>query len=129
MKGFHLYGRLAIGLLIAVLVASPALAQRPQSSVAAKNTLDRTKIPPPAKTPVLRVPAWTETTLSNGAAFIVSEKHDLPLVSFTITFSGGADQFERSDRRGLASITASMMSEGTNGRISTTSRSADRASF
>ena len=25
---------------------------------------------------------------------MVSEKHDLPLVSFSITFLGGADQFE-----------------------------------
>ena len=48
----------------------------------------------PGKTPVLRVPAWTTRQLANGAELVVSEKHDLPLVSFSITFLGGADQFE-----------------------------------
>jgi zinc protease len=78
--------------------------------------LDRKKVPPPGRTPDLRVPVWTKTTLANGADFIVSEKHDLPLVSFSITLLGGAAQFEPADRTGLASITASMLSEGTKTR-------------
>ena len=78
--------------------------------------LDRTKVPPPGRTPDLRVPVWTKTTLANGADLIVSEKHDLPLVSFSITVLGGAAQFEPADRTGLASITASMLSEGTKTR-------------
>jgi predicted Zn-dependent peptidase len=82
----------------------------------ARQALDRGKIPPPAKTPVLRVPAWTKSTLANGAELIVSEKHDLPLVSFSITFLGGANQYEPAERTGLASLTASMMSEGTKTR-------------
>ncbi len=83
---------------------------------AARQALDRKKVPTPGKTPDLRVPVWTKTTLANGADLIVSEKHDLPLVSFSITFLGGAAQFESADRTGLASITASMMSEGTKTR-------------
>ncbi|MBI4476764.1 MAG: hypothetical protein HY654_06295, partial [Acidobacteria bacterium] len=35
-------------------------------SVAAQQTLDRTKVPPPGKPPVLRVPAWTKAKLANG---------------------------------------------------------------
>ena len=62
------------------------------------------------------MPTWTRTTLANGADLIVSEKHDLPLVSFTITFLGGANQFETADRTGVASLTAAMMSEGTKTR-------------
>jgi zinc protease len=87
-------------------------------SVAAsgRQAFDRKKIPPPGKTPELRVPAWTKTTLANGADLIVSEKHDLPLVSFSITFLGGANQFEPADRTGVASLAASMMSEGTKTR-------------
>ena len=46
----------------------------------------------------------------------MSEKHDLPLVSFSLTFLGGANQFEPAERTGLASITAAMMSEGTKTR-------------
>jgi zinc protease len=83
------------------------------TGLGARQAFDRKKIPPPGKAPELRVPAWTRTTLANGADLIVSEKHDLPLVSFSITFLGGANQFEPADRAGLASITASMLSEGT----------------
>ncbi len=81
--------------------------------VPAQQPLDRTKIPPAGKIPQLRVPAWTKATLSNGATLIVSERHDLPLVSFAITFLGGANQFEPQARRGLAAMTTSMLTEGT----------------
>ncbi|RPI51146.1 MAG: insulinase family protein [Acidobacteria bacterium] len=79
-------------------------------------TLDRTKQPPLGKAPELRVPAWTRSKLANGAELIVSEKHDLPLVSFSITLLGGADQFESADNRGVAGLTGAMMSEGTKTR-------------
>jgi zinc protease len=82
----------------------------------AQQSLDRSKTPPPGKPPGLRVPAWTKTTLANGAELIVSEKHDLPLVAFAINFQGGAFQAESASRRGVASLTASMMNEGTKSR-------------
>ena len=97
----------SIAALVAILLAFEA---------SARQALDRTKVPVPGKTPDLRVPTWTKTTLANGADLVVSEKHDLPLVSFSITFLGGANQFEPADRTGLASITAAMMSEGTKSR-------------
>jgi len=81
--------------------------------LAAQQTFDRNKVPPPGKQPALRVPAWTKAKLANGADLIVSEKHDLPLVSLTITFLGGANQFESPERTGIASVVAAMMSEGT----------------
>jgi zinc protease len=70
----------------------------------------------PDPTPVLHVPVWTKTQLANGATLIVSERHNLPLVSFSITFVGGANQFEPADRRGVAAMTASMLTEGTKTR-------------
>src|SRR6185369_11700630 len=76
-------------------------------------TLDRTKVPPAGPTPVLRVPTWTRTQLANGATLIVSERHNLPLVSFAITFVGGSNQFEAAGKRGVAAMTVSMMTEGT----------------
>ena len=82
----------------------------------AGQALDRSKVPAPGKPPVLRVPSWTRVTLSNGAGLIVSEKRGLPLVSFSITLLGGASQFEPPARRGLAALTASMLSEGTTTR-------------
>jgi len=82
----------------------------------AQQPLDRTKVPAPGATPVLRVPTWTKTQLSNGATLIVSERHNLPLVSFTITFVGGANQFEPAAKRGVAAMTAAMLTEGTKTR-------------
>jgi len=96
-----------------LLLATFAVASLPAF---AQQALDRSKIPPPGKPPVLRVPAWTKTTLANGAELRVAEKHDLPLVSFSITFLGGADQFEQGDRRGVGALTAAMLSEGTKTR-------------
>src|ERR1044072_3748830 len=83
------------------------------AAIAQQQTLDRAKVPPPGPTPVLRVPTWTKTQLANGATLIVSERHNLPLVSFTITFVGGSNQFEPAGKRGLGALTASMLSEGT----------------
>ena len=82
----------------------------------ASQTVDRSKQPPIGKVPELRVPTWTKAKLANGAELIVSEKHDLPLVSFSMTFLGGSDQFETAERRGVGSLAASMMSEGTKTR-------------
>src|SRR5262245_42064270 len=98
-----------------VIVASSvgSLAQQP---------LDRTKVPPPGPSPVLRGPILTKSELATGAALIVSERHSLPLVSFTITFLGGSNQFETAKRRGVAAMTSSMMTEGT------TSKSGDQLS-
>ncbi|MEO5510918.1 MAG: pitrilysin family protein, partial [Longimicrobiales bacterium] len=44
------------------------------------------------------------------------EKHDLPLVSFSMGFTGGANQYEPAGKTGVASFTSQMMSEGTTTR-------------
>src|SRR5262245_42468187 len=98
------------------LVALAVIAAFALTATAQQQALDRKKVPPPGKTPTFQPPTWTRSTLTNGADLIVSEKHDLPLVSFTITFVGGTNQYEGADRRGLASTTAAMMLEGTKTR-------------
>jgi predicted Zn-dependent peptidase len=85
-------------------------------ALSAQQAVDLTRVPAPGKTPVLHVPSWTRTTIGNGATLEVSEKHDLPLVSFSITFLGGADQFDPPAKRGVGSLTAAMLSEGTTTR-------------
>lgn len=107
MNAVYARGPLCAAALAVVLLLQTASAQQ---------AFDRRKPPVPGTAPDLRVPAWTKASLANGADLIVSEKHDLPLVSFSITFLGGASQFEPSDRTGLASITAAMLSEGTTTR-------------
>ena len=100
---------LASAVLIAASAATPLVAQK-------NSALDRTKVPTAGTPAALRVPAWTKAKLSNGAELIVSEKHNLPLVSFRITFIGGSNQFEPAGKTGLAGITASMLTEGTTHR-------------
>lgn len=107
---FHRRSRLTARACIAGLACALTL------TLSAQQAFDRKKIPVPNKAPELRVPAWTKSKLANGADFVVSEKRDLPLVSFSITFMGGANQFEPPDKTGLASMTAAMMSEGTTSR-------------
>jgi zinc protease len=85
-------------------------------TASAQQVLDRKKAPPAGATPTLHVPTWTKGTLPNGADLILSEKHDLPLISFSITFLGGDDQFETAGREGVASLTAALLSEGTKTR-------------
>ena len=103
-------GHAAVALATALLISVSSvvsLAQQP---------LDRAKVPTPGPNPTLRVPTWTKTQLSNGATLIVSERHGLPLVSFNISFVGGTNQFEPAGKRGVAALTASMMTEGTKTR-------------
>jgi zinc protease len=96
-----------LGLALACLLATPLLAQQ---------KLDRTLVPTPGKAPLLRVPAWTTTKLANGATLVVTPKRDLPLVNFTLSFVGGAANFEPAGKLGVAGFTSQMLSEGTPSR-------------
>lgn len=104
-------------LLLAAAFAAPLAAQAKQRPASVKKVaLDRTKVPEPTRAPVLRVPTWTKTQLSNGAELIVSQKRDLPLLSVNITFLGGSNQFDAAEEIGVASFAAQMLSEGTSTR-------------
>src|SRR5262249_19475981 len=92
---------------IAALIAVPAIL--PAQGVA--SSFDRTKAPPVASAPVFRVPTWTVDTLPNGARLVVVEKHDLPLVSFSIHFEGGS--LQTNAKQGVATFVGAMMREGT----------------
>ena len=101
----------AIIALILFGVAAP-LNLAAQSS-AARAPIDRTVQPTPGPTPLLKVPTWTRMRLSNGAELVVSQKRDLPLVSVSINFLGGSNQFEDRQKLGVASFTSAMLTEGT----------------
>src|SRR5262249_54795666 len=83
---------------------------------AQQSKLDRRVIPTAGKTPDLHVPGWTKTTLPDGAELVVSEKHNLPLVSVRINFVGGSNQFEAGNKTGLAGLVGEMLTEGTTHR-------------
>src|SRR3954453_5924807 len=88
----------------ALAVAAALVISLANIAALAQQTLDRTAVPSPGPTPVLHVPTWTKTQLANGATLIVSERHGLPLVSFTITFLGGSNQFESGGKKGVRAM-------------------------
>ncbi|MGH7670629.1 MAG: M16 family metallopeptidase [Gemmatimonadaceae bacterium] len=90
----------------------------PTALIAQGATLDRTKAPPVGPTPAFKVPTWSMDTLSNGARLVVVEKHDLPIVSFSIHFNGGTNQL--GTKAGVSQFVGAMMREGT------TTRTADQ---
>ena len=97
-------------------VACAALLVSSIAAPVAQQQFDRTKPPVPGELPELRVPAWTTSTLANGAQLIVTERRGLPLVAFSITFIGGANQFEKPGTLGVAGFTTAMLREGTRTR-------------
>jgi len=98
---------------ISLLLSAPLAAQPKQ---AAKTSFDRRAVPPAEKDHELKIPAWTKTTLANGATLIVSERHSLPLVSVRLNFIGGANQYDPAAKPGLGAFTANQMLEGTTHR-------------
>jgi zinc protease len=103
-------------------VSSPPAMPPAQANAAAQTTasnpssFDRAVVPAPGPAPDVHVPTWTQTTLANGAKLVVSERHALPLVSVSVSFLGGADQFDRPDKTGEAALVAGMLVEGTTTR-------------
>jgi zinc protease len=96
------------------LLAAAATLLLPMVAGAQKPASFDRRVPPPVPPPApFHVPAWTQSTLPNGARLVVSERHTLPLVSVTIAFNGGAAQYEPADKTGVASFTAAMLTEGT----------------
>jgi zinc protease len=108
------YRRLSAGLIL--LLAAPLSAQARRTTSAQRVALDRSKPPVPGPTPAVRVPTWTKSTLSNGAQLVVSQKKGLPLLSVGVNFVGGKYQFEPPSKRGVATLAAQMLSEGTTTR-------------
>ena len=102
----------AVG-FVAVASVSALSWGAPRTVSAQTPAVDRTKPPTPGPAPTIRVPAWTRTTLANGAQLIVSQKRDLPLVAFSINFIGGTANYEPAEKLGVASFAAQGLSEGT----------------
>ncbi|MEO7103568.1 MAG: pitrilysin family protein [Gemmatimonadaceae bacterium] len=92
-----------------IFVALALLA--PSALTAQGAQLDRTKPPPVGPTPTFHMPSWSTDTLSNGARLVVVERHDLPIVTFSIHFNGGTNQL--GTKEGVSQFIGAMMREGT----------------
>ncbi|HEV2963940.1 MAG TPA: pitrilysin family protein [Candidatus Angelobacter sp.] len=86
----------------------------PQYKVASAGA-DRSKPPEPGTPPELKLPKLQRTTLSNGLKVILAERHEVPLVNFSMAVDAGyaADQLVAP---GTARMTTSLLNGGTRTR-------------
>jgi zinc protease len=92
-----------LGLLAVLAVEAPLAAQTP--------------MPTPSAPRTFQFPAHSKKVLPNGLTVFVVEDHRLPLVSFSLQIlSGGA--LNPPEKSGVASMTASLLREGTATRTS-----------
>lgn len=76
---------------------------------------DRTKPPELAPPPTLTLPPIVTRELPNGLKLVVVEHHELPVADFVLVVRTGGEADPRG-RAGLATLTASMLDEGTTSR-------------
>jgi len=88
-----------------------------QSSATAQETLDRTVRPKLGPTPEVRLPKIQKTELPNGLKVWLVEAHKVPIVAFNLVMFAGSE-CDPLTAPGLASMTATMIQEGTSTRTS-----------
>jgi zinc protease len=78
----------------------------------ASTGVDRSKIPGTGTPPELKLPKLQHATLSNGLKLVLAERHDTPLVNFSLIADAGyaADQLATP---GTASMTTALLTGGT----------------
>ncbi len=86
-------------------------------TLAMAQTPDRSVPPQPGPPPSLHLAAIEHFKLSNGIPVILLQKHNLPLVQVEAIVRAGT-ACDPETKRGLATITAAMMEEGTESRSS-----------
>jgi len=85
--------------------------------VAAGEGADRSALPDVGPSPVPDFPDVQRATLSNGLEVVLAERRDLPLVQIQLLVDAGYAA-DPPDRPGLASMTMTMLDEGTESRTS-----------
>ncbi|MBV6496267.1 MAG: insulinase family protein [Acidobacteria bacterium ACB1] len=99
---------------------APAPADKPTSTESKKKDLaliakQDAALPKAAPDPKFTLPAIEKSKLSNGLNVWVVQHHELPIVSMNLVVDGGASA-EDPTRSGSASMTASMLNQGTKTR-------------
>jgi zinc protease len=91
-------------LIVLLLIAWPVVAQQPGATP-----------PPPAAPRSPQIPKPAERTLTNGLRVIVVERKDMPLVTASVYIRNGGE-VDPSQLAGLADMTASLLTKGTDKR-------------
>jgi zinc protease len=77
--------------------------------------VDRSVPPPPGAVRPFHFPGFTRHRLASGLTVFASRLPDVPLVNFELVSTAGG-QFDPPGKAGLATLTASLLDEGTAGR-------------
>src|SRR5262249_457334 len=99
----------ALSILLCVIRSS---AQQPEAPVV-KGAVIKGKAPVATDVLKVKLPRPVEGDLSNGLHLVVLEDHRVPLISFQLQIQGAGGYYDPADQPGLASLTASLMREGT----------------
>src|SRR5260370_24883382 len=73
---------------------------------------ERSKLPEVGATPNIKLPAFERSTLSNGLKDVLAERHELPLVDFTMLVDAGTSA-DSPTAPGIAAMTSSLLTSAT----------------
>jgi len=85
------------------------------TTVAIKDSFDRGKMPVVGPNPAFAPPPVVRRKLSNGLEVLIAERHQLPILSLRLVARGG-DDLVPVGKEGLAGLSASLLTEGTETR-------------
>jgi zinc protease len=85
------------------------------TTLKAEGKLDRSKVPATGDPSKLALPPMQRTTLANGLKVVVAERHDAPVVNFSLMVDSGYAA-DTPQAPGVASLALRMMEEGTKSR-------------
>jgi zinc protease len=74
--------------------------------------LDRSKLPDVGPTPNVKLPEFQRMTLSNGLKVVLAERHELPIIDFTMLVNAGRAT-DSLGTPGAAEMTAQLLTSGT----------------
>ena len=80
-----------------------------------KDSFDRSAMPSLGEPPKFVPPTVDRRTLSNGLDLVVAERHELPILTMSLVVKGG-ETLAPVGKEGLAAMTASLLTEGTETR-------------
>jgi predicted Zn-dependent peptidase len=82
------------------------------TSVAGSQTVDRSRAPTLGPPPKVSLPPVVTRQLENGLKLMIVEQHELPLADFVLVVGSGGT-LDPASKGGVANLTASMLTEGT----------------
>src|SRR5205085_927713 len=111
---------LVMGFVPSKIPAPPAPADKPASTESKKKddaliAKQDAMLPKAGPNPQFSLPAIEKTKLSNGLNVWLVERHALPIVSMDLVINAGGT-LDTADKSGVASLTASMLNQGTKNR-------------